>query len=343
MRIQLTVLLVATTTLSLAQERLWRVTLSDHTTTDSLVLSTVDRDSLYVTKRGALLGLPLADIIELRKPKHVNLASYVLIGAFSGIPIGFIARATDASARVTEVSPLPYVAEGALIGTTGGLLIAWLSSQDEAYSFSTGNRMTKSLLLRDVIAGDHETTVEAQREDSIAVQEEMNPLHHWITIDYGTGPFNYPGHGWQPLSSFRIGYGYGASQNLTFCGHLDFYENGLAKESGMYSGLRPSSARRYDVALYGGWILLKIVEVGAGFYFRTSDQVYNYYFSNSFPPTPWGPSGTSEFRFFYVVGIGYQLTIMDGVMIPFGLSFRNSADGDNGSPVIFRIGLGYRF
>ncbi len=325
-----------------AQDRSWKVTLSDLSSFDSLSLQSVDRESLHVLKNDTVKTFPLNTIAEIRRVKRVDAASYLLIGGFAGIPIGFVARATDASARVGEGNPLLDFGEGVAIGLTSGALLAWLSSQDEVYTFSDDRDVLKQYFLRRIIEDEEKNALVQQREDSIRFQEESQAPRRWFSVDYGVGIFNGIGRGWAPLSSWRIGFGIGPSQQMSFCAHLEYTLNGLAREDGMFSRLTPGNAKRHDVAFYGGFVMLKLVEVGAGIYYRTSNQVYNTYFFSSYPPTPWEGSGTSDFRFLYVIGLGYQIPIAYGVMMPVGLYFRNSTAGDNGSPVLFRIGLGYR-
>ncbi len=178
------------------------------------------------------------------------------------------------------------------------------------------------------------------KDDSTTAQEGIPAGTYWLTADFGRGFFVNSASGWSPKSSVRIGFGYGSRQDLMYAAHFDFILNGLGAEDWL-STLRPTSAKRYDLALYGGPILLKIVEVGLGVYYSRADHVTRIY--NGSPTGTWGASDKTTFRVFYTIGIGYQPTFFDCVMVPFGLYLRNSAEGDNGPPIFLRVGLGYRF
>ena len=123
---------------------------------------------------------------------------------------------------------------------------------------------------------------------------------------------------------------------------MDYDVNTLANEAGFY-GLAPRSAKRYDVAFYGGCLFLRIFELGCGVYHTTSNQVIEGYAGQTIGP--WRPSGSSTVRLFLLGGFGYQFQFFDRIILPFGLYFRNSVYGDNdgSASLLFRIGLGLKF
>ena len=180
----------------------------------------------------------------------------------------------------------------------------------------------------------------SQTLDSLGKNNQRN---NWIIFDCdGLNLSNNAGHGWQTYSSLRVGYGTEIMPAFALCIHLDYYVNTLGDEGGFY-GLSPHSAKRYDVACYGGCLLLRIFEFGCGVYHTTSEQIIEYHGGQ--PIGPWGPSGSSAVRLFLLGAIGYQFRFFDRIILPFGLYFRNSVYGDNdgSAGVVFRIGLGYKF
>jgi len=169
----------------------------------------------------------------------------------------------------------------------------------------------------------------------------INCSKYWIIVDEGLPLLNHAGHGWQPSNSFRGAIGVELAPSLAACIHVDYYVNTLADEGGFY-GLVPHSTKRYDLALYGGFILAKIFEVGLGAYHNNSQQIIEYHFGQLVGN--WAPSGSSSTNLFVLGGIGYQFTILGKVIVPLGIFFRNQAYGDNsGSNMMLRAGLGYRF
>jgi hypothetical protein len=183
----------------------------------------------------------------------------------------------------------------------------------------------------------------SQTTDSLEKHLNYNQRNNWITFDYDALNFtNHAGHGWQTYSSIRVGFGTEIIPAFALCIHLDYYVNTIANEGGFY-GLRPRSAKRYDVAFYGGCLFLRLFELGCGVYHTTSNQVIEGYAGQTIGP--WGPSGSSTVRLFLLGGIGYQFQFFDRIILPFGLYFRNSVYGDNdgSAGVIFRIGLGFKF
>jgi hypothetical protein len=335
----LLVLILGTT--SVSQDHRWRVKLSDQRVVDSLALVSVDRDSLYATRNVAQHSFHLPDIAELRYVRESTITSYILFGAFAGIPIGQIALATDASARNRDVGVLPYFGEGILIGGAAGGLMGWISGQDDVYPLGQESRMAKALLLSSLIDDEKQKKADERLEDSAFAYRQQHPRRYWITVDRGRGELGHASFGWKTQYSWRAALGMELAPAFSWCLHLDYSLDNISSDE-MGSWLSPATAKRYNLACYAGCVFLRIVEVGAGAVYSQSDRV----FSNSLyqPSAQWGQTGSATVHVLFVVGFGYQLQFFDHVMIPFGLCLRSSTFEDaNGSSAVLRIGLGYKF
>jgi hypothetical protein len=326
---------------SYSQDGLWTVTRSDSTIVDSLTLVAVSNDSLWSLRNNNPCTFPLADVYEIRNVRNSRVSKYLLWGALAGFPIGIIARATDASARIKDVSILPYYGEGILIGATAAGMFGWLLDQDVVYRVDKDSRIVKSIFLRTIIEDQERERQRIRVEDSIRAVEQAIVQNNRITLDFAVNPFAHSGLGWGPHFAVRAGYGYNISSSFALVAHLEYYQFSLVPGGG-FTGLIPTDTKRHDVALYAGWLMAGFLEVGLGAYYSQSEKIQMIGLFQQ--PEPWSPSGSSSIRLFVTGGIQYEIHIVDGLYIPVGLYKRTTAPGDDmDGYILLRLGVEFKY
>lgn len=147
--------------------------------------------------------------------------------------------------------------------------------------------------------------------------------------------------GWRTLYAIRAGFGRVLTKTLTVYGYLDYYKFHLPPASGN-SALIPQSAHRQDVAVYASVSLVRVIVLGAGLYYTTSDPVNLVSPFDNYRPYAWGGSGFSGVRFFTILGLSYDIHFTEAFFMPVGLYYRTTYHL-NSFPVIGRMGLGITF
>jgi len=151
----------------------------------------------------------------------------------------------------------------------------------------------------------------------------------------------------EPAYNFRLGAGkqFGIFQAYGF---LEF--TGYTFESNDAVSLLVSSNKRYDIALYGLGSVLQVLYVGAGAHYTHQDNIViqnlHGYDNNSASET--GPR--TYFGFYYIIGLGYPISISNTVSLPVGLYYRRTRDYDfaylynyNKSSLALQVGIMYSF
>jgi hypothetical protein len=147
--------------------------------------------------------------------------------------------------------------------------------------------------------------------------------------------------GWRSSYAIRAGFGRVLTKTLNLYGYLDYYKFHLPPASGN-SALIPQSAHREDVAIYASVSLVRVIVLGAGLYYTTSDPVKLVSPFDNYRPYAWGGSGFSGVRFFTIFGLSYDIHFTEAFFMPVGLYYRTTYDM-NSFPVIGRMGLGITF
>lgn len=184
--------------------------------------------------------------------------------------------------------------------------------------------------------------MEFPNKDSLSFESAQNSKNMQITLDLGLLPRAIPGTNWHPHTGIRAGFGASISRDITLCGHLEYVEFDLAP-SGGFSYLAPKDAKRQDLAIYGGVLLYRLIEAGCGTYYTTSDKVEVVYPAPlGMPSFSWTPSGWSGFRFFWTIGLRYELRLTEDLFMAVGLSYRDPGYGSSAIPIFLRVGIGLK-
>jgi hypothetical protein len=147
--------------------------------------------------------------------------------------------------------------------------------------------------------------------------------------------------GWRTTRALRAGFGRIVSKTLAVNGYLEYYEFHISPANGN-SGLIPQSARRRDLALYADVSLVRVIVMGIGIYYTTSDPVYQispFYTGQS----KYFDSGFSAGRLFVTVGLAYDIYITNELFVPIGFYFRSSYAMNMAFPFFGRVGVGVSF
>jgi hypothetical protein len=177
-------------------------------------------------------------------------------------------------------------------------------------------------------------------------QEPADSLRNEISFNVG---FPSPGanevDGWRSTISLRLGYSRTLTPVVAVSAYVDYYNHRPILGGSFVERvtLLTPNARRTDLAAYATISLLGVLDFGAGTYYTRSDPVDVLHVVNQFQSrSRWKDSGFSEFRFLYVVGLGYDIPLAERVSLPVGLYYRNSYDLNNILPFYLRIGVGLR-
>jgi hypothetical protein len=147
--------------------------------------------------------------------------------------------------------------------------------------------------------------------------------------------------GWRTTRALRAGFGRIVSTTLAVNGHLEYYEFRISPANGN-SGLVPQSARRRDLALYADVSLVRVIVMGIGVYYTTSDPVYQVspFYRDQLK---FFDSGFSAGRLFVTVGLAYDIHITDELFVPIGFYYRSSYAMNMAFPFFGRVGVGVSF
>ena len=180
-----------------------------------------------------------------------------------------------------------------------------------------------------------------QKEDSLE-DSSKNVRQMQIMIDNGFFPGPYTEGGWNPYFGVRVGYGIDLTERITMCAHLDYYRFNLSPEDWIYHW-SSITARRHDIALNVGFLMLHFIEIGVGCFYTRSDAValvgtldHNLYIQ-------WSKSGWSTIRPFFTFGLYYNIQIISGFYCPVGMYYRSKYYDSDTMPFILRAGIGKRF
>jgi hypothetical protein len=203
--------------------------------------------------------------------------------------------------------------------------------------------MTRLLLLFSLITLlTNGASARTRFEDSLK-DSRPSTAQNAITFDVG---FSSPGSDaagrWRQKLALRAGIRRMLTKTLTAAVYFDYYDHiAIQGDHLAPERLSPPSPRRSDIALYAGLSLFRVVFVGAGSYYTKSDAAV---FLSPGGSSPYPDSGLSEFRFFYIVGLTYDIRITDALFLPVGLYYRNSYSTNNtfGS-VSLKVGAGIEF
>jgi hypothetical protein len=203
--------------------------------------------------------------------------------------------------------------------------------------------MTRLLLLLSVITLLSNGAIARTRFEDSLKESRPRTAQNAITFDVGfaSGGSDAAG-GWRQKLALRAGIRRILTKSLTATVYLDYYDHiAILGDHLEPVWLSPPSPRRSDIAFYGGLSLFQIIFLGAGSYYTKSDAVV-FLFEHGSSHYP--DSGLSEFRFFYIVGLTYDIHICDALFLPLGLYYRNSYTTNNTfGPVNLKIGVGTRF
>jgi hypothetical protein len=181
-----------------------------------------------------------------------------------------------------------------------------------------------------------------RNKDSLSSDSAQQSKNMRITLDLALMRGPIEGDNWHPRIGIRAGFGTSIARDITFCGHLEFFEFDLAPSGGP-SYLSPKSAKRKDLAIYGGVLVYRIIEAGCGTYYTASEKVDVVYPAPlGMPSFSWTPSGWSGFRFFWTIGLRYEVRLTEGLFMPVGLSYRDPGYGSGAIPIFLRVGIGLK-
>ncbi|MBI3577900.1 MAG: hypothetical protein HY089_00650 [Ignavibacteriales bacterium] len=174
--------------------------------------------------------------------------------------------------------------------------------------------------------------------DTLAVSEKKEGNQMEVSLDMSAFPFGGGGD-WEFLRSVRIGIGKHFDQ-ISAYGYLDYYYFKFVSGGGLTNHFTPESysARRFDIAVYGGAKFFKIVTIGLGLFYTKSDAV-SYFLSSG---VPYQVGGDTKVHFFYTIGAGYDISLSDRLFIPMNMYFRDPKLNSTVF-VAVKIGIGMRF
>jgi hypothetical protein len=140
-----------------SEELQWKLTMADGTCIDSLVLDTVDQNSLRVYRDKILLHIEIDSISEIRRLGHSNLTLSTVVGGIVGIVLGELIYNIAEPSNSGEGWPgaweqswvrLLYDAGGLLAGGLIGRYTDFIKTGDEIYNFAVLSRPSKINILR---------------------------------------------------------------------------------------------------------------------------------------------------------------------------------------------------
>lgn len=174
--------------------------------------------------------------------------------------------------------------------------------------------------------------------DTLSISEADARNQIQISFDVGIFPLSRGGN-WDPQYSLRIGVGKQYNEVSAY-GYLEYYYFKFGAEGGLtnHPTADSYSARRSDIALYGGAKFFGVVSIGVGLLYTKPDVIY--YSSSSGAPYPAG--GKADLHFFYTLGLGYDITLSDKLFLPFGVQYSDGAS-DSATLLGIKIGVGWRF
>lgn len=174
--------------------------------------------------------------------------------------------------------------------------------------------------------------------DTLSISEANAKNQIEVSFDAGAFPLSRGGN-WDPQYSLRFAIGK-QYNDVSVYGYLEYYYFKFGAEGGITTHFTRDSysARRSDIALYGGGKFFRVISVGVGFLYTKPETVY-YLLSDG---TPYPSGGEDGFHFFYTLGLGYDISLSDKLFLPFGVYYSDGAS-DSATLLGIKMGVGWRF
>jgi hypothetical protein len=204
--------------------------------------------------------------------------------------------------------------------------------------------VTKKLLFSLMLLLISLSSLHAKENQTTAIADSascFSPYRLWL--DVGVYPiwFSSEEGAFYPTINARAGLGKSFS-TLELYGFAEMTMHKFDGHDGFQ--YQTSSNQRYDIALYGMGAIAEIIYIGAGIYYTHQDNIVTH--QSYYPDTTYQSGVRSFYRFYYVVGAGYHISISHAISLPIGLYYRNQDYSDRYigiQKISVRLGARYAF
>jgi hypothetical protein len=146
----------------------------------------------------------------------------------------------------------------------------------------------------------------------------------YLAVDIAGFPFDHTeSASWQPITSYRIGYGHNLAYPLGIRVFAEYFEFDFDHHDGT-SYHDYSNGKRYDYAVYPAIVLFDIAEFALGAYYTTQGEIIH---RSVFAPQLTIDPAVKRIKIFAHLGIGWSFHIAGPVSCSLGMVLRNDLEG----------------
>ena len=169
-----------------------------------------------------------------------------------------------------------------------------------------------------VIALNNSNAQEIKTSNSNDSLSDRNSYQIWL--DAGVYPFGGPYHNgdFHPTSNIRLGAGKSFRLYQLYC-FVEFTSHKYDPPETLSPPFL-SSDNEYDIAVYAMGSIYKFLYVGAGMYYSHQDNIIGH---DQLGNIIYESGDISHLRLYYLIGIGYQISISNSISLPVGLYYRD--------------------